>query len=40
MGPARIYPWRRMHRSRAPSIARAHSLSTTLGGLHHQYARI
>ena len=21
MGPARIYPWRRMHRSRAPSIA-------------------
>src|SRR6202049_619529 len=21
MGPARIYPWRKMHRSRAPSIA-------------------
>jgi hypothetical protein len=21
MGPARIYPWRRMHQSRAPSIA-------------------
>src|SRR5713226_8971742 len=21
MGPVRIYPWRRMHRSRAPSIA-------------------
>jgi hypothetical protein len=21
MGPARIYPWKRMHRSRAPSIA-------------------
>jgi len=21
MGPARIYPWRRMHPSRAPSIA-------------------
>jgi hypothetical protein len=21
MGPARIYPWRKMHRSRAPSLA-------------------
>jgi hypothetical protein len=21
MGPARIYPWRKIHRSRAPSIA-------------------
>ncbi|WP_275189640.1 integrase core domain-containing protein [Bradyrhizobium sp. CSA112] len=32
MGPAHIYPWRRMHPSRAPSIARrAHSLSPNPG---------